>query len=63
MPTEGGTLCGSQGMNFLRVPPQHSTPSGQLDTCDALVDLAANEIVSQMTPENVIEEMFWNSPA
>jgi hypothetical protein len=61
--TEGGTLCGSQGENSLHILPQCLTRPEQLPTCVTLVDLAADEIASQMRPENVVEEMFWNSPA
>lgn len=63
MLTEGGTICGPQSMDSLHPLMHRLTPSEQLATCDALVDLAVDEIVSQMTPENIVEEMFRDSPA
>ena len=62
MPTEGGTLCGSQGMNFPYALSQLLTQSGQLGTFEALAELATNAIVSGMTPDNVFEEMFRSPP-
>jgi hypothetical protein len=59
---EGGITDCSQGLKLLHVLSRLLTP-GQLDTSYELVDLATEEIVSGLTPENVIEEMFWNSPA
>jgi hypothetical protein len=59
---EGGTLSGSQGLRFLHVSLSRLTPSEQLAACDALIDLVATEIVSHMTPDNVIDEMFCDPP-
>ena len=47
---------------FLYVSLSRLTPSEQLATCDILVDLAATEITSNMTPENVVDEMFCYPP-
>jgi hypothetical protein len=47
---------------FLHVSLSCLTPSEQLATCDILVDLAAIEITSNMTPENVVDEMFCYPP-
>ena len=63
---EGGTLYGPRGVNLHRIILRLLTQPGQLpdnNTCEALVELAADKIVSQMTPENAVEEMFWNSQA
>ena len=60
MLTKRGTLSGSQGPIFLCVSLSRLTPSEQLTACNALVDLAAAEIVSNMTPENVVDEMFYD---
>lgn len=62
MPTKGGTLSGSQGLEFLYIPLPLLTLLEQLATCDTLIDLVATEIISHMTPENVIEEMFCDPP-
>lgn len=60
---QGSAPCGTQGLKSLCDRSWPLTPSRQLNTCDALVDLAANEIISQLAPENVVEEVFWNPPA
>jgi hypothetical protein len=62
MPAERGTLSGSRGLMFLYVSLPCLTPSEQLAACDALIDLAAIEIASHMTLENVIDEIFCDPP-
>ena len=62
MPTEGGALSGLQGLKFLHVSLPHLTPSEQLSVCPALIDLVATKIASNMTPENVVDEMFCGPP-
>jgi hypothetical protein len=47
---------------FLYVSLPCLTPSEQLAACDALIDLAAIEIASHMTLENVIDEIFCDPP-
>ena len=63
MLTQGGASSGSQGLGFLHILLQLLTLSLQLCPDSALTDLAVNEIVSQLTLENVVEEMFLDSPA
>ena len=60
MLSKGGTSSGSQGLKLLHVTLPRLTPSEQLDACDALIDLVITEIVSHMTLENVVDEMFCN---
>ena len=62
MLTKGGIISGSQGLKFPYVTIPRLTLSEQLAACDALIDLVAAEIISHMTPENVVEEMFCDPP-
>ena len=59
---EGGTLFGFQCMNLYHILLRCLTRSGQLPPLEALVVPATEEVVSQMTPENVVEEVFWILP-
>ena len=63
MPSKGNTLLGSQGLKLPHVPLPHLTVMEQLTTCDALVNLVTTEIISHMTPKNVVEEMFYDPPS
>lgn len=38
------------------------TPSEQLAACDALIDLLTAKIISYLTPENVVDEIFGDPP-
>lgn len=62
MLTKRGPWFGSQGLKFLCVTLLHLTPPKQFAMCDALIDLVATEIISYMTPENVVEEIFCDPP-